>query len=222
MMDLVRQADLDQRAARTLRTVLERRRDDALGGDAAQPLHRLPRSGDELVVECYPDPLAAADEVEHALVARVAVLPQQEPLHAELHPLGVVRPALDVRALAALVVDRRHLGAIRLDQIHARNQAQALRGQGDRARVQLLGLVHVGGRRQLPAVAVDPPVRVAALDGIGRLDPLALDPLQVGEPRAVDVLVDHSAPAPAAACRRRRAGPAAREVPERTRRRPPV
>ena len=150
------------------------------------------RGGNELVVERHPHPFAAPDEIEHALVARVAVLAQQESLHAELHPLGVVGAALDVRALAALVVDRRHAAAVRLDQVHAGNQAQALGGQRDRPRVQLLGLVDVGRRRQLAAVAVDAPVRVASFDGVGRLDPLALDPLQVGQARAVDELVDHA------------------------------
>ena len=48
------------------------------------------------------------------------------------------------------------------------------------------------GGGQLPAVAVDAPVRVASFDGIGGFDPLALDPLQVGQARAIDELVDHA------------------------------
>ena len=93
MVDLVRQTDLDQGAARTLRAVFERRRDDALRGDAPQALDRLLRGGDELVVERDAHPFAARDEIEHALVAVVAVLAQEEPLHAELHPLGIVGPS---------------------------------------------------------------------------------------------------------------------------------
>ena len=130
MVDLVRQTDLDQGAARTLwAVVFERRRDDALRGDAPQALDLLLRGGDELVVERDAHPFAARDEVEHTLVAVVAVLAQEESLHAELHPLGIVGPALEVRALAALVVDRRHLAAVRLDQIHPGDQTQAVRGQ---------------------------------------------------------------------------------------------
>ena len=186
------EADFYQRAARTLRTVFERRRDDPLVGNAPQPLDCPLRQGHQLVVERDTDPFAAAHEVQGALVADVAVFAQQEPLHTELHPLGIVGAALDVRALAALVVDGRDLAVPRLDQVHAGNHAQALRGKGDRPRVQLLGVVHVRRRRQPAAVAVHASVGVAALDRVGRVDPLALHPLQVGEPRAVNVFVEHA------------------------------
>ena len=38
---------------------------------------------------------------------------------------------------------------------------------------------------------IDPPVLVAAFDGITALRPLALHPFEIGESRAILVLVDH-------------------------------
>ena len=48
------------------------------------------------------------------------------------------------------------------------------------------------GRRQITARTIDATVCVSALDGVGRVRPFALDPLEVGEARTVLVFVDHS------------------------------
>ena len=191
-VDLVGQADLDERAARALGAVLERGRNRAVGGEAAQALDGSARAGDELFVERNAHPLATADEVQHALDAVVAVLAQQQALRAELHALGLVGAAAHVGPLAALVVDGRHPAAVRLDEVELGDEPQALGRQRHRPRVQPGRLFDLVRRRQRSAVAVDPPVGVTALHRVGRVGPFALHPLQVGEPRAVDVLVDHA------------------------------
>ena len=53
-------------------------------------------------------------------------------------------------------------------------------------------LREVPGRRQRAAVPIDAPMRVASFYGVGGVGPLALNPLQVGQARAVLVLVDHA------------------------------
>ena len=125
-VDFIRQADLDQRAARTLRTVFERRRDDPGRGDAPQTVDRLERGGYELFVERHAHAFAAAGEVEHPFDAVVAMLAQHEALHAKLHPLGIVRAPLGMWPLAALVVDGRHPSAVRFDEVHPGDQPEAV------------------------------------------------------------------------------------------------
>ena len=48
------------------------------------------------------------------------------------------------------------------------------------------------GFRQGAGAAVDAAMHTTALDGIGRLRPLALHPFEIGEPRAILELVDHA------------------------------
>jgi hypothetical protein len=71
------------------------------------------------------------------------VLLEQEPLDAQLDALGLIRAGRDVRALAALVVDRGDLAVLGLDQVDPSDQAEALGGERDRAGVQAL----VSGQR---------------------------------------------------------------------------
>ena len=47
------------------------------------------------------------------------------------------------------------------------------------------------GRGQCRRAAVDPAMHAAPFDGVGRLRPLALDPFEIGQPRAILELVHH-------------------------------
>ena len=126
MIDLVGQTDAHQRTARTLWAVFQRRRDGATLCHVPQPLDCALRGGDQIVVERDAHPFAAGNEVQHSFVALVAVLAQDQALHAQLYPFRVVGALLHVRPFATFVVDRHHLSLIRLDQVHARDQPQAL------------------------------------------------------------------------------------------------
>jgi hypothetical protein len=66
----------------------------------------------QFVVEHDRYPLSTLDEIDHALVAGVAVGPQQQHLHANLHALRQVGGLLHVRTMSVLVVYRADRGAL--------------------------------------------------------------------------------------------------------------
>ena len=201
-VDLVRQADADQGAARALGAVHQGLGDAPAGGDEAQAVDGLAGEALEVVGELDPHPLAAGGEVEDTGLALVAVLGQDHPLDAELHALRVVGPLGDVGAAAALVVHRGDAVTLALDEVELGDEAQAVGGQGDGAGVDLLHLRGLAlvlgglglglGVGELAAGLVHPAVDVAALDGVAGVVPLPLDPFQVGESRAIGELVDHA------------------------------
>lgn len=100
--------------------------------NAAQSLDRALGGGDQLVVEHHAHPFAAGDEVQHPFIALVAMLAQDQILHAELHPFGIVGATFHVRPFATFVINRYHLRLVGLDQINARDQPQPLGRQRDR------------------------------------------------------------------------------------------
>ena len=124
VVDLVGQADADERAARAFGAVAERRGNAAPGGDQAQAADRSPGRLPQLFVEDDAHPLAALGEVQDALGAAVAVLFKQQSLDAKLYALGLVRAGGDVRPLAALVVDGYDALAVALDQIDLGDEAE--------------------------------------------------------------------------------------------------
>ena len=191
VVDLVGQADADERAARAFGAVAERRGNAAPGGDQTQAADRSPGRLPQLFVEDDAHPLAAFGEVQHALGAAIAVLLQQQPLDAKLYALGLVRADGDVWPLAALVVDGYDALAVALDHIDPGDQAEPARRQGDGAGARPIRFPKDVGRRQRPIFAIDPSMGMGAGDGIGALRPLALYPFEVGQTRAVDVLVHH-------------------------------
>lgn len=121
------------------------------------------------------------------------VVPQEQPLEAELHALRVVGVCLGVGDRAVLVVNRGGTRAVELHQIDARDHAEIRRGERERARSgRPLDVGDPGFGDLGRGLGIHPAMREAALDRVEVVVPLALDPLKVGEPRAVDVLVDHA------------------------------
>ena len=116
---------------------------------------------------------------------------QDHALHAELYPFRLVGPLLDMRALAALVVDGDDLAVLGLDQVQLGDQAESVRGQGDGTGVKVLFLIQLVSRGQASTAAVHAPMGARSIHGIRGIRPFALHPFQICQPRAVLVLVDH-------------------------------
>jgi len=131
-------------------------------------------------------------EIQLALLADIAVLGEYQSLDAELHAFRIVGPLGDMGPLASLVVDGGDHIAFALDQVHLRDQAQPVGRQGDGAGVIALFLLGAARLGQVAGGTVHAAVAVAALHRVSRIRPLGLDPFQIGEPRAVLVLVDHA------------------------------
>jgi hypothetical protein len=97
-----------------------------------------------------------------------------------------------MRALAFLGVDRSDAAVLALDQIHLGDDAELLGGKchsaGGEVRLRI-GLIR---RRQAAAAGIDTHMRAPALLGIAGIGPLAIHPFEEGEPRAIDVFVDHA------------------------------
>lgn len=111
---------------------------------------------------------------------------------AELRELGLPqRRVAAVAGAAALVLDRNDRRAPWLEQVELRDQAEALGGELDRgARRRILAFgrrARIGGRSARP---VDSAMDERALGGVSVVLELAVDPLEVREARAVDVLVE--------------------------------
>ena len=195
-VDLVGQADAGERTARTLGRVLERRWPAASGGGEAQLGDRPLGPVAELGVQDDADALAALDIPERTLLDPVAGILQDHGLKGDLDALGLVGALVDMRALAALVVDRRDLALLPFDDVHPGDGAEAFGGERDGARyeewrrVVRLRAGRVWGGEPSRG-AVDAGMRAPAVGGVTGLGPLPLDPHQIGEPWAVDPLVDH-------------------------------
>ncbi len=124
--------------------------------------------------------------------------PQQEALRTDLNALRLVRALLDVRSFALLHVHRLDAVFIDLNQVDLRDQSQPRIRQLDRAH-----LLHEGagaGRRLVSALALgtDPIPRPIhggmahdAFHRVGAVGELPVHPLEDGQPRAVDELVQH-------------------------------
>ena len=113
-------------------------------------------------------------------------------MEPDLHALRHICGALDVRAPAALGIDRPNLTIVALHQIELCDHAQRLGGERDGAGVDGRGLVDGLGFRHRTAGIVGAAVGEAALGGIGTVGPFALHPFEIGEARAVDELVNHT------------------------------
>lgn len=191
-VDFVGQADADEGAAGAFGAVHQRGGDLAAGGDEAQAVDGVAGEGVEFVVEFHRDPLAGFGVVEHAAAAGVAVLLEDEPLHAELHAFGVVGAAGDVGAFAAFVVHGGDGAVGHFEQVEPGDEPECAAGERDGAGVDALFLLQRLGGGEIAAGLIHPPMHVLALHRVARIRPLALHPLQVGEPGAVLVLVDHA------------------------------
>jgi hypothetical protein len=187
-VDLVGQADPDQRAARALRAVDERRRGLVARRICTQILEGRESLLDEIVVDGDVMAGAGLSEVDFGVVDLIPGLPQQQDLSAELRELGLPERLFLGARTAALVLDRNDGGVARLEEIDLGDQAELLGGEVDRrargARVFLFGL----GRRA--SLVVHTTVDERAMSGVGVVLEALVDPLQVREARAVDVLVE--------------------------------
>src|SRR5581483_83155 len=117
-IDLLGQTDRDERTARALGAVLERRRNHSGAHALAHLPDQLQGTRHELLGESDTNALACLGEVEDALVAVIPVLAKQKPLRAQLHAFRLPRSLGDRRFLSALVVDRAHAAAAALDEIN--------------------------------------------------------------------------------------------------------
>ena len=121
------------------------------GGDETQPADRGERLRAQLGVKDDADPLAALAEIERPLVAAIAVVFEDQPLDAELHALGIIGAGRDMRAPAALVVDRHHDTVLDLDQIEPGDQPEPVGGQRHRAGMEALVVADSAGSGNSPA-----------------------------------------------------------------------
>lgn len=133
---------------------------------------------------------ARSGEVQHAAPRFVAVLAQQQALRAQLHPLGLPGAARHMRPLAALVIDRGDAAAFALDQIELADDAERLRAERHRERMNRLVLS--GRRRQFTAGPIHAAMPETAFDCIGRIRPFPRHPFQPGQAGAMDEFVQHA------------------------------
>ena len=188
--------DRHERAARAFRTVLERRRDSTLRNGQTQLADRRPRRRSQRLVQRDAHALAALGIIDGAFLDAVAVLFEQQRLEADLDALRFVGALRNMRALAPLVIDRRHHAILGLGDVELGDDAQ--RGGGKRqrpaddlvARRRFVRFERLG-RRQRRARAIDAGMNAIAFDRVARLRPFALRPHEISEPRAIDELVHH-------------------------------
>lgn len=128
VINLIGQADPEQRATRAFRAVIEWRRDAATNGDKAQPVNCGKCLRTQCVVETHADALAALAEIEGTLAAAIAIVFEHEPLDTELDELGLIGASRHMRPPTALVIDRLDRAVLPLDQIELGDQAKPLGG----------------------------------------------------------------------------------------------
>ena len=121
------------------------------------------------------------------------MLPQKQSLNANLHALRLPGAQRGVRPLAAFVLDRRDMIAFAFDQIDLRREAQPLRSQMNRSRMNLFDQLLRFLRVRLPPLRLPiyPPMMKLPLHSIRALRPLPLHPLEIPEARTVRELVEH-------------------------------
>ncbi len=192
---LVRQADAHERASRALGAVVEGRGESLRLGGCTQGQSRFPHSVEQGVRDGNLDPVAGPHVEDEATLALIAVRAQYQGLGPHLDDVGFPGTLGPVRLMPVLVVHGGRDPPLGLDQVHPRDDARVRGGQRDGTRVDLgrrLTLRDVVRVRKQRPRHVHPPVLVAPLDRIGRVLELALDPFQIGEPRAIDPLVQHA------------------------------
>ena len=96
----------------------------------------------------------------------------------------------DMRALAALVVHRPNFAVLALDEVDLGDEVQLLGRQLYRPRNPQVRCVVIR-LGQCAALLVNPTVHMASFHGVRRTLPLLLHPLEIGETRAVDELVEN-------------------------------
>ena len=94
-------------------------------------------------------------------------------------------------ALAFLEVDRRDHAVVGFDNVDPGDHAEALGRQEHRARLgrSIIERIRRGKRR---ATGIGARMDATALGCIAALGPVALDPLEIGQARAIDPCIDHA------------------------------
>lgn len=187
---LVRQADGDERAAWTLRTVDQRRRDPAGCGDPSRALERAGGLGDDLIVDRNAHTLLRLVVIGDRRRDSEAVLAEHQGLRAQLHAIGgpCLGTVVRVSRRPLLVIHRSRSSAFALDEIESGDQAVRVARQRDRSGVYPLGLL---GRQQFVLFRVMASVPVGALERVGIVGEESVDPLVEEQARTVDELVEH-------------------------------
>src|SRR5579875_3508342 len=186
---LIGQANAHERTAGALRAVYQRRRRYRLSRRLTESPQGLQRLGDQHVVELYGKALLGRSIVNIAVVASVAVLPEDERLHTELHEVRF--PGSLAARRPFLVVHGDHAPPFSFEKVYARDQSeiwsrqQHASGRDPILRFQLRRL------RQWPALPVHPPVNDGSLERVDAMREFSLYPLEIEQAGAVDELVDH-------------------------------
>jgi len=110
----------------------------AVPGSGAKTVDQLHGSLHQGFIEGHWHLLFRLDEVDHTSVAGKAILPQHQPLGAELHPLRLVDALRDVGGISPLVVYRRHHAAFAFQEIDPAGYAALFAGEGDGSVVKCL------------------------------------------------------------------------------------
>ncbi len=186
---LVGQADAGKGAPEALGTVHQGLRDGPATGHGHEARHRLPGRLDQFVIEGHVHPGLGLGIVDVAALTGIAVGPQDKTLAAELHPVRLPRALGIVGHGTALVVHRRHAHAVALHQVDARAQVLGRRRQPYGAGMYGFAVCRLFG--QVALLLVHPAVPEAALGHIDVDREVRLHPLDIGQSRAVDVLVHH-------------------------------
>ena len=173
----------------------------ARGGHVANTRQQFQSTRDEGIIQWDGDSLAGLHEVEHSLVAGVAVGAEQQSLDADLDPFRLPCALRQIGRFTMLVVDRDDRVALAFNQVDAGDDTQGLIGDQDgpgvngfRCGIVIVprtGLLFGGTRRQPSRREVYPAMLETALDGVNAVGELALHPFQVGQTRAIGVLVEH-------------------------------
>lgn len=203
----VRQADAVEGAAVALGAVVERIRQYSGERRGPRLLDVAQRACLELGRERHVHAGLRALVIEDAMVAAVAVLPEQEPLGHELHALRLPAPLGVVGDASALGVHGHRLVSRGGDEIQLGDDPQTRRAESDRARdgrplvaivlgacgiVRTVRTIARIGNRQHVIEPVHAAVCVLAFHRVDVVLPPAFDVHEVEEPRAVDELVEHA------------------------------
>ena len=137
-------------------------------------------------------PRARLRKPDLAVLDPVSVLAQDRRVGGELHPLWSPDDIVPLPRAATLVLDRDRESVRKLQEVDLRADPGEGRVERDRRRRRKRRRVDrdLGGRRRTPTLLVDAPVHVLTFNGVRVVAELAFRPLQPGQPRAVDMLVE--------------------------------